>query len=117
MKKLFFLCMFLSGCSAFHDKNQTLEIATTVSDASITVNDKFVGNGSVRIDVPRDKSVTVEAHKPGYETTTRFIQTVPSLTGKLDTAGTYFLFPAIGLFTPGASELETTKIFLNMKKQ
>jgi len=116
IKKLLILSALLSGCSVFADKTQTLYVSANHTDATIFVNDKQVGTGYVKIVVPRDESVMVEAHKPGYEPAIKFVQTVPSLYGKLDTAGTYFLIPAIGLFTPGAFELETDQVVLTLKK-
>jgi hypothetical protein len=109
MKILFvFLFSFLVGCSAFQPKQQKLTIN---GYGNVFVNEQKVVVPAI-INVDRDKSVTVSRYEGKNVVFTKTISPVPSVWGKLDAWGVYFLYPGIGLFTPGALELETDTIFV-----
>lgn len=98
----------LTGCSAFQPKQQKLVINGFTSD-NVYVNDQRVRVPAI-VNVDRDKSVTINKYQNNNLVFTKTISPVPSVWGKLDTWGVYFLYPGIGLFTPGALELETDTI-------
>lgn len=62
--------------------------------------------------VDRDKTVTITKKEGKNITFVKTISPVPSVWGKLDAWGVYFLYPGIGLFTPGALELETDNVII-----
>jgi len=110
--KLFYICLFsfLVGCSAFQPKQQKLMVSG-FSGGSVFVNDQRVLIPAT-VSVDRDKSVTVSRYEGKNVVFTKTISPVPSVWGKLDAWGVYFLYPGIGLFTPGALELETDTVFV-----
>lgn len=108
MKKLI-LVLFLTGCSAFVNDKQSLKID---GKGAVVVNQATV-NLPATVKVDRDKSVTINRVENGNIVFTKTISPVPSVWGKLDTWGVYFLFPGIGLFTPGAMQLEMDEIFID----
>lgn len=113
MFKYLFL-LLLTGCSAFQSNTQNISVYSNNPNTKIYINDIYAGVGKVNIDVPRNKSLKIEGINSDSKSV-EFVQTVPSIYGKLDTAGTYFLFPSIGLFFPGSVELEKTNIILTDK--
>lgn len=67
------------------------------------------------VTVPRNRNVTVECRKTGYQNIPRVIGYHFNETGVLDVLGTIlFLVPAIGLATPGAWSLDETTIDIEM---
>ena len=106
--------LLLTGCSVFPSNTQNITVYSPVPETKIYINDIYAGMDKVSIDVPRDKSLKIEGIN-SLGKSIEFVQTVPSTYGKLDTAGTYFLFPSIGLFFPGSVELEKTNIILKNK--
>ena len=104
------LGLVLVGCSAFQPKQQKLNINGNTNDV-VFVNEQRVHVPAV-INVDRDKSVTVSKYEGKNIVFTKTISPVPSVWGKLDSWGVYFLYPGIGLFTPGALQLETDTILV-----
>lgn len=112
------LVVLESGCSTFKPSTQKLNIMTSESDADIFVNGGFVGKGTVTTSVPRNESVTVMAKKDGYMPASINIGTKLSKTGVLDIIGAFIiLIPVIGLFMPGAYELQNDNVSLPLAKQ
>lgn len=99
------ISFLLTACSVFQDSKQNITLSGPVS--SVTVNDKITTVPSI-VSVDRDKSITINKYKEGKVVFTKTLTPVPSTWGKLDTWGVYFLFPGIGLFSPGALELDET---------
>lgn len=112
------LLVLESGCSTFKPSTQKLNIMASETDADIFVNGGFVGKGNVTTQVPRNESVTVMGKKDGYMPASVNIGTKLSKTGVLDLVGTFiFLIPGIGLFMPGAYELQNDTVSLPLVKQ
>lgn len=110
MKYILLLTLFLSGCSAFQPKQQQITISG--KRQQVVINDRFY-NIPTTLYVDRDKTLTISKKEGKYITYTKTISPVPSIWGKLDAWGVYFLYPGIGLFTPGALQLETDIITLD----
>lgn len=110
MKYFLVISLFLSGCSAFQPKQQKLYLTGLYQH--VLVNDKPATVPSI-VTVDRDKSVTIVKKEGKNVTFVKTVSPVPSVWGKLDAWGVYFLYPGIGLFTPGALELETDTVFVN----
>jgi len=109
--QILFLASLLSGCSVFQTSTQQLTIVSKQPESKLFVNGEFKGIGRATLTVPRDESVVIKSVN-GSSVDFDFVQTVPSLTGKLDQAGAYFLVPSIGLFFPGSVELEKNYVIV-----
>jgi hypothetical protein len=103
-----------TGCSAMQPTNQTITFDCSEPDAYVLVNgDRFSCPGST--EVRRNKNMTIEAHKAGYDTYRKTVATHHSTTYYLDLIGTITWFlPVIGLFSPGKRELDQTKFDIKL---
>ncbi|MFT7433962.1 MAG: hypothetical protein ACI9TY_001607 [Alphaproteobacteria bacterium] len=92
MKKLSITCaaLLLASCSAFQPNMQKINIATNESDAKILVNGQ-THMSPVQIEVPRNKSLSIQAVKSGYHSSMMTVDTKLSSTGAVDAAGGLFL--------------------------
>jgi hypothetical protein len=110
MRKLALLLSLIAftGCSAMQPSNQTITFNCSEPGAYVLVNgDRFNCPGST--EVRRDKNMTIEAHKAGYDTFRKTVSTHHSSTYYLDLIGTMtWFFPVIGLASPGKRELDQT---------
>jgi len=106
--------IFLSGCSAFVSKTETVSAACSVSDALLQINGqqfKHVG----QVDVKRNRSVSIMCTRPGYFPAHKSIDYSLSGTGTADIVGTFFfLLPVLGLFSAGAYSLDERNVSLVM---
>ena len=106
---LVLLCSILftvSGCSFFAPYKQNIYIDGTPADATVVVNG-VVTKTPATIEVPRNKKLTIVAHKNGFKpwktTTDRSLNTI----GTVDAIGCYLLLlPGLGMLSPGAWELD-----------
>ncbi len=109
------LLLSLSSCSFFVPKTQELKIVPSDSSATVRVNGTVVGKGTVVANVQRNKSATVTASS-GSRHGVAVVDRTISPTGILDIAGgVFFLVPLVGLFSPGAFQLESDNVMVNMK--
>lgn len=112
------ICILCSGCGVFAPHTQNVTITTEPEGARVTVN----GNSymsPVQTDVCRDLGVSILVRKEGYYAETAHCGTHLSTYGVLDIlGGCIVLFPAVGLFAPGAYSLDQTNfnIVLTPKK-
>jgi hypothetical protein len=88
--------------------NQTITFNCNEPDAYVLVNgDRFNCPGSA--EARRDKVMTIEAHKAGYDTYRKFVTPHTSATCYMDIIGTMvWFFPVFGLFSPGCHDLDQT---------
>ena len=109
--------VFISSCSLFAPKTQTVSVACSESDALLQINNEtFKGFGQA--DVERDKKVSIQCTKNGFYPAQKSIDYSMSGTGVADTIGIFFfLLPGIGLFSSGAWSLDETEMKVNMVKQ
>lgn len=106
--------VLISGCSTFMPSTQTISVACSESQATLQVNGEHY-KGNAQMKVSRNANVSIMCTKPGYLTAQKSINKKLSGTGIADIVGTFFfLFPGIGLFTPGAWTLEETNVNLSM---
>ena len=111
---VFTLALGQVGCSAFQPLRQTVNISSSPAGAVLTVNGQTQGKGPISIQLERNKDHTVVATLGG-RSTIREINSKFSKTGILDVIGTIlFLVPGIGLLTPGAWELDSTNITIQL---
>ena len=101
----------LCGCSFFAPYKQSVYINGTPADATVVVNGA-VTKIPATLEVPRNKNLTIIAHKDGYETykvTTGYsLNTI----GTLDAIGCYLLLlPGLGMLSPGAWELSQNNFY------
>lgn len=98
------------GCSAFRSHTQMMNVTCSQAGAKLYINgreDKNPFEGRV----PRNKGVIIECEKEGYDVATRFVNYRLNTMGYLDIIGGFLIYiPYVGLFFPGASSLQDTKI-------
>ncbi len=112
----FFLAavLILQGCSAFRPHTQMVNINCDPDDALLQVNGERQ-NTTDQIEVPRNRQLSVQCSKSGYHPASKSVGTHLSTTGVLDIIGIFiFILPGIGLFTPGAWDLDETEISLQL---
>ena len=103
----------LSGCSAFRSSTQEISIRTEPPDALVSINGKILASPTT-LQVPRNEVLFIQISRDGYFP---FITTVGhslNVTGYLDIAGSVFILPAIGLFTPGKRSLDRTDFAITL---
>jgi hypothetical protein len=104
----------LTGCSAFRDQTQQVKLICSAPETLVIVDGKRVDCPST-LEMPRDRSFTVQAYKEGRLPVTRTIGYHLSDAGQADVLGTFvFFFPIIGLAAPGAWDLDAEEIELTM---
>lgn len=104
-----------TGCSAFQPKMQDVLITSLPAGANIAVDGVDYGPAPMTLKLARNKDHTVIATL-GDRQAARELGSKFSKTGILDAIGTaLFLIPGIGLFTPGAWELDSTNIILPVR--
>lgn len=107
---------YLAGCSILRPVNQTLHVDCAQPGVQLKVNG---APHSCPADVPvrRNKAVNVLASKEGFPVQQRTVPFHISTTGVLDLAGgIIILVPAIGLAFPGAFNLDTTELYIDMRQ-
>ncbi len=104
------LVIFINGCSAFRSSTENVNVRCTPEGSTIMINDaRFQATASYP--AHRDKPLVVRCYKDGYYPYTQTIDYHLNTTGVLDIVGTFFfLFPVVGLLTPGAFSLDVTDI-------
>ena len=109
-RKIFSICcvlllLILPGCSFFAPSTQSVFITGVPADATVIVNGNTV-KVPITLEVPRNKNLTIIAHKPGYKTYNSTTSYSLSTIGVVDAIGCWLLLvPGAGLFAPGAWEL------------
>jgi uncharacterized protein YceK len=122
MKKL--ICLMLaisivtSGCSTLVSSTQTVNVTCSESDATIQINGGQPYQGKAQIEARKNKPVSIVCFKQGYFPSQKVVSSSLSGAGIADLIGSFILvFPAFGLFTPGAWKLDETDVTLVMVKQ
>ena len=114
---LVIVSLLFSGCSAFVTKTQTVKASCSEPDAILQINGGETYNGQVKIEARRDKVFSYACLKPGYYPAQKSIPYSISPTGIADFVGSIFLLiPIVGIFTPGAWNLDETDTTINMVK-
>ena len=107
----------LSGCSAFVTKTQTVKASCSEPDATLQINGGEVFTGKAEIAARRDKVFSYACLKPGYYPAQKSVSYSISPTGVADFIGSMiFIIPIIGIFSPGAWDLDETDTTINMVK-
>ena len=110
------LLLSLCGCSAFRDNTQTINITCNVPDTILKVDGDKKPCPS-QVEVRRDKKITIEAYKPGYDRYYKIIDYHLSTAAKWDVVGTCaWFFPVIGFAYPGAWDLDTTEVQVELNE-
>jgi hypothetical protein len=111
------LLPWMAGCSIFRPPNQVLHVDCVQPGVQLKVNgDKHAC--PAQVPVRRNQAVNVLASKEGFPVQQRTVPFHISTTGVLDLAGgIIILVPAIGLAFPGAFDLDTTELYIDMRQQ
>jgi len=112
------ISLLISGCSVFVPKTQMVDASCSESDATLQVNGGQTFEGQGQVAVRRNKGASFVCYKPGYYPAQKTVSASSlSWTGVADLVGSFVLiFPVIGIFTPGAWDLDETHVNLNMVK-
>jgi len=106
-----------TGCSVLAKNTQPVKIACSEPDATLQINGGPTFTGKTQIEARRNKIVAAACFKTGYYPSQKYISSSLSTSGMYDLAGSFILvLPAIGLFMPGAWDLDETDVTLNMVK-
>ncbi len=112
------LVLTQNGCSLVVPGKQRFTVTASEPDAKIYVNGEYLGAGNVQTRVRRNDDVSVLVKKEGFIPVSRSIGNDFSMTGILDiVGGCIFIFPWLGLFFPGARQLEQSNIAVVMEKE
>ena len=105
------LLLMGSGCSFFASRTQSVYINGNPSDATVIVNGNAI-KVPATLDVPRNKTLTIIAHKDGFKPYNSSTGYSLSTIGFVDAVGCWLLLlPGIGLFAPGAWELQENSFY------
>jgi len=121
MKKIISIALaatiFISGCSAFVPRTQTVNASCSEPDATLQINGGESYTGQVKVETRRDKVFSYTCYKQGYYPAQKLISYSISPTGVADFIGSMiFILPIIGIFSPGAWDLDETDVTINMLK-
>lgn len=109
--------LLTSGCSAFVPKTQTLNASCSEPDATLQINGGQTYQGQAKVETRRDKGVSIMCYKQGYYPAQKSISPSISWTGVADFVGSViFIIPIVGIFSPGAWNLDETDVTVNMVK-
>lgn len=111
------ISLSVSGCSAFVPKTQTVKAACSEPDATLQINGGLTYTGRVQLETRRDKVFSYACLKPGYYPAQKTVSYSINPTGIADFIGSMiFIIPIIGIFSPGAWDLDETDVTINMVK-
>ena len=121
MKKVILLfvavSLLVSGCSAFVPRTQTVTASCSEADATLQINGGETQTGKARVEARRDKVFSYACLKPGYYPAHKSVSYSISPTGIADFVGSMiFIIPVVGIFTPGAWDLDEHDVTINMVK-
>ena len=106
--------MICVGCSAFRPPTQILTVTALPTNAVVTINGVRY-HPPVQIPVKRDQPAIIQCEAEGCESQLRIVDSHLNGTAFLDTVGfLFFLFPGIGLVTPGSHSLEYTTVQMDL---
>lgn len=119
MKKIISLLVagsiFVSGCSAFVPKTQAIKASCSEPDAILQINGGESYTGQVKVETRRDKVFSYTCYKQGYYPAQKSVSYSISPTGVADFIGSMiFIIPIIGVFSPGAWDLDEKDVTINM---
>ena len=111
------LCIILFSqtiaCSAFNASTQTVKFTCEPKDGVTLVVSGKKYPCPVTLELPRNQEFTIEGYKDEYLPYRRTVSYHNNETFTLDLIGGCLLaFPFIGLFTPGAKDIDETDIMV-----
>lgn len=121
MKKLISIILIASittsGCSAFVPKTQAIKASCSETDAMLQINGGESYTGQAKVETRRDKVFSYTCYKQGYYPAQKSVSYSISPTGIADFIGSMiFIIPIIGVFSPGAWDLDEQDVTINMIK-
>jgi len=103
--------LVLPGCSCFVTSTQPVSVTATDAQADLFVDGQNIGRGTATTRLKRNESHSFMAKTADGRAGTAQIGHSFSSTGMLDVVGGIFLLvPLIGLFAPGAWDLDSTSV-------
>ncbi len=108
------------GCSFFASAQEDVTIRTDPADATVIVNGIAYAGTPVTLPLSTKQPVLIEAYVPDHNGLPRtlrrnyVIRRTLSVWGMLDTVGTIWLVPSLGLATGGAYRFCETDVLIEM---
>lgn len=110
---LAFFALASSSCSLFRTSTQTVTVTATDSSADLFADGQPIGRGVGTATLKRSESHTFMAKTSDGRAGTASVGRSLSTTAMLDIiGGLIFLIPFIGLFGPGAWDLDVTNVVI-----
>ena len=107
--------MLTTGCSVFVPKTQAVSASCSEADATLQINGGQTFQGHAQVESRRDRGISIVCYKPGYYPAQKSISPSISWTGVADFVGSIiFIIPIVGIFSPGAWDLDETDVTVNM---
>ena len=109
------LAILVCGCSALKTNKYTdVSVKCNPENSIASVNGIHKESPAV-FSVVTNKDIDVSCQKPGFITSTTKVRTHITTTGVLDAiGGFFFLFPALGLISPGAWDLDQKDLEISL---
>ena len=110
-------CVAASGCSALVPRTEAVTASCSVPDAKLQVDGDQIYQGKATFRAVRNRVLYVSCYRQGYYPARKSVAFSISWTGVLDVLSAFVIIvPAVGVFMPGAWELNETNITINMVK-
>ena len=111
------LVCFAPGCSLFAPYKEDVIIDSEPQGAQIIIPGQARLSTPATVKLRCDQNVTVIIKKDGYHTHVETLHRTLGKCGLLDVLGTVLvIFPAVGLFSPGAYTLEQHVVYAPLQK-
>lgn len=108
-------CLSVASCSLFQSGYQDVHIKTNDPKSIVRVNGAYYGNGEVKCTLAKNANYSIVCDS-GNKIGTSSIKSDFSTTGLIDlVGGCIILFPAFGLCSKGAWELDKTFIYIELR--
>ena len=110
--------MLFSGCSTLKSNHfADVKVSCDPENSIASVNGESKASPAT-FKAVTNKDIDVSCQKPGYITSSRKVRTHITTSGVFDAIGGFlFLFPAVGLLSPGAWELDETTFEMTLVEQ
>ncbi len=100
----------VQGCSFFTPSTQIIAVNIIPQDVKLIANGVEYSGAPLFIEARRSQELLIKVYKRGYLTQTVAVGRQLSDTGTLDACFSFLILPALGLFTPGAWEMDQNNL-------
>lgn len=109
---------YLTGCSLFGPRYETIGVSSDPPAAKISVSGKPIGTTPIHFEVHRGENLLLEIQKSGYQTQYRSASRRLSTLGILDViGGALILLPLFGLLSSAAWEHDPSEFGITLEPE